>query len=184
MIKNTSFHMNFKNVFALSFLLISSLISAQGADKSGGDFWDHVQFGGGIGLSVGSDYTDISLAPSAIYNFNQYFAAGVGLQGSFIKVKNRKPYDNGYKSYLYGGSLIGLFTPIEEIQLSVELEELRVNQEFTAIDYSRNFWNTALNLGLGYHTDNITVGVRYNVLYNEDDFVYSQAFMPFVRIYF
>ena len=66
----------------------------------------------------------------------------------------------------------------------VELEELRVNQEFTQIDYGRNFWNTALYLGLGYHTDNVTVGVRYNVLYDADDFVYSEAFMPFVRVYF
>ena len=27
----------------------------------------------------GSGYTDISIAPSAIYNFNEYFATGVGL---------------------------------------------------------------------------------------------------------
>jgi len=72
----------------------------------------------------------------------------------------------------------------EQIQLSAELEQLRVNQEFSEIDYSRNFWNTALYFGLGYHSDNVTVGIRYNVLYDEKDLVYSEAFMPFVRIYF
>lgn len=167
----------------LVFILLG-FTSVGSAQKKNSDFWEHVQFGGGFGLSVGNDYTDISLAPSAIYNFNQYFAAGVGLQGSFIKVKTREPYLDGYKSYLYGGSLIGLITPIEEIQISAELEQLRVNQEFNVIDYSRNFWNTALNIGLGYHSDNVTIGVRYNVLYSEDDLVYSDAFMPFVRIYF
>jgi hypothetical protein len=37
-----------------------------------------VQFGGGVGLGFGSNYTDISLAPSAIYNFNEYVALGLG----------------------------------------------------------------------------------------------------------
>jgi hypothetical protein len=36
-----------------------------------------VQFGGGVGLGFGSNYTDISLAPSAIYNFNEYVALGL-----------------------------------------------------------------------------------------------------------
>ncbi|WP_309641190.1 hypothetical protein [Flavobacterium sp.] len=183
MIKNAAFRVDFKSVFVLTFILFSSLISAQGKDKSARNFWENVQFGGGIGLSVGSGYTDISLAPSAIYNFNQYFATGVGLQGSFIKVRSNDQYE-GYKSYIYGGSVIGLFTPIEEIQLSAELEELRVNQEFVDVDYSRNFWNTALYVGLGYRTDNVTIGLRYNVLYNKNDFVYSEAFMPFIRVYF
>ena len=182
MIKNTAFRMDFKYTFLLVLTLFSLLGSAQERDGGDPDFWSNVQFGGGFGISVGSDYTDISIAPSAIYNFNEYFAAGVGLQGSYIKVKSNQLYANGYKSYLYGGSLIGLFTPIEQIQLSAELEQLRVNQEFTQIDYSRNFWNTALYLGLGYHTDNVTVGVRYNVLFKEEDYVYSEAFMPFIRI--
>lgn len=182
MTKNSLSRMVFKSVLAVSFMLCFGSIHAQEKDVS--DFWNDVQFGGGIGVSVGSDFTDISLAPSAIYNFNEYFAAGVGLQGSFVKVRSREPYYDGYKSYIYGGSLIGLFTPIEQIQLSAELEQLRVNQEFNQIDYSRNFWNTALYVGLGYRTDNITIGMRYNVLYDEKDFVYSDAFMPFVRIYF
>jgi hypothetical protein len=36
-----------------------------------GDFWQNVQFGGGVGLGFGSNYTDISFG-SAIYNFNEY----------------------------------------------------------------------------------------------------------------
>ena len=103
--------MVFKSVLAVTFILCFGSIHAQ--EKGGSDFWNDVQFGGGIGVSVGSDFTDISLAPSAIYNFNEYFAAGVGLQGSFVKVRTREPYYDGYKSYIYGGSLIGLFTPIE-----------------------------------------------------------------------
>lgn len=50
-----------------------------------GQFWEHVQFGGAFGLAVGNDYTNITIAPSAIYNFNEHFAFGTGLQYSNLK---------------------------------------------------------------------------------------------------
>lgn len=143
------------------------------------EFWNKVQFGGGLGLSLGSGYTDISIAPSAIYNFNEYIAMGVGLQYTYASQRNF------YTSNLYGGSVIALFNPIPEIQLSTELEQLRVNVSGEGQnDFTNNFWNTGLFLGAGYRTGNITIGARYNVLYKEDKGAYSDAFMPFVRIYF
>ncbi len=152
-------------------------------------FWQKVQFGGAVGASFGSGYTDVTLAPSAIYNFNEYFAAGIGLQGSYGKASNR------YEQYVYGGSLIALGNPIPQIQLSAELEELRVDRHFSIspllggfdpIQQSSrvNYWNTALFLGAGYRTGAVTLGVRYNVLYNKSDAIYGQAFFPFVRVYF
>ncbi len=170
-----------KFVFSGVFLCFSVSISAQDGDKYSGDFWSRVQYGGGLGLSIGSDYTDITIAPSAIYNFNQYFAAGIGLTGSYVKVKNF------YSSYIYGGSIIGIFTPFQQLQLSTELEQVRVNNEFDLgmnPNVQNNFWNTALYLGAGYNTGNVTIGVRYNVLFDKEKYVYSEAFMPFVRVYF
>jgi hypothetical protein len=41
-----------------------------------------------------------------------------------------------------------------------------------------------LFLGGGYGSDNVVVGVRYNLLFKESDFVYSSAMMPFIRVYF
>ena len=177
MFKNVFFSDRIKWIFAFLGMLLTTTINAQN-QASKGDFWNHVSFGGGLGVSVGSGYTDILIAPSAIYNFNDYVSAGLGLQGSHVKFKNE------YTSNIYGGSLIGLFNPVEAVQLSAELEEVRVNQEFKVLDYKRNFWNTALYLGAGYRADNVTIGFRYNVLFKKDDFVYSEAFMPFVRIYF
>ena len=149
--------------------------------KSKSDFWEKVQFGGGVGASFGNNYTDVSLAPGAIYNFNEYLAAGIGLQGSYVRVRNN------YNSYIYGGSIVGLVNPIEQIQISVELEQVRVNSEFEILgedSIKRNFWNTALFLGLGYRTQNVTIGARYNVLHDKNKAVYYEAFMPFVRVYF
>jgi hypothetical protein len=162
--------------------------SAQESEDVAG-FWDHVRFGGGLAAGFGNDFANVSVAPAAIYDFNEYVGIGVGLQGSYVKVDGDFYSDdlNNYKSWIYGGSLIGLFSPIEEIQLSAELEQLRVNTTFEFPDASNvqdNFWNTALFLGAGYQVDNVTLGVRYNVLFDRDKSVYYDPFMPFVRVFF
>ncbi|MFT5714346.1 MAG: hypothetical protein ACI9WT_000898 [Flavobacterium sp.] len=171
-----------KSILVLIISLISNGLLAQQQrfpSKSKSDFWNNVQFGGGIGLGIGSGYTDISLAPSAIYNFNEYVALGLGAQYTYVKQRNY------YASHLYGGSIIALFNPIKEIQLSAELEELRVNMNLDGSDSSsQDYWNTGLFFGLGYRNGNVTVGARYNVLQDDTKGVYTEAFMPFIRVYF
>lgn len=165
----------------LLFFLCLIPLSASAQTDSKSSFWEHVQFGGGLGLSIGSGYTDVTVAPGAIYNFNQYIATGIGLQGSYVKVRD------SHDAWIYGGSLLILGHPVPEIQLSAELEQVRVNSTVELIDGTEiidNFWNTALFLGAGYRIDNVTIGVRYNVLFDEDSRVYGDAFMPFVRAYF
>ncbi|MEL1241187.1 hypothetical protein [Flavobacterium flavipallidum] len=164
------------------FVFFSTHLSAQNQNQnltSRGDFWQNIQFGGGLGLSFGNRYTDITVAPSAIYNVNEYFAVGLGAQYTYVKQKEV------FNSNMYGGSLITLFNPLQEIQLSAELEQLRVNVKGIGMNnFSNNFWNTGLFLGAGYRNGNITIGARYNVLHKEDQGAYSDAFMPFVRVYF
>ena len=144
------------------------------------DFWERVQFGGGLGLGFGSGYSNVTVAPSGIYNFNEKIALGLGVQYSYVNQKNF------YQSHIYGGSIIALVNPIEYIQLSAELEELKVNNTFetTSGKVTNNFWNTALFVGAGYRAENITIGVRYNLLHKDRNNVYVDAFMPFIRIYF
>ena len=147
--------------------------------KQKSEFWKKVEFGGGLGLGFANGATNISVSPSAIYNFNPKVALGVGVQYSYIRQRDF------YTSHLYGGSIIALVNPIQEIQLSAELEELKVNTDFDNSSFaSDNFWNTALFLGAGYRTNNATIGVRYNVLHNDNNNIYTTAFMPFVRVYF
>jgi len=171
-----------KSILIVITLLVSNILFSQDQTTSSqqrSDFWKHLQFGGGIGLNIGSGYTEISVAPSAIYNFNQYVAFGLGAQYSYLKQKNY------YASHLYGGSIIGLFNPIEQIQLSAELEQLRVTVNTIGFNgNSQDYWNTGLFLGAGYRTGNVTIGVRYNILFQQNDNVYSDAFMPFIRVYF
>lgn len=161
------------------FPLIGSAQDTKLPKAKTGVFWEHVQVGGAFGLSIGNDYTDITIAPSAIYNFNDHFALGTGLQYSHLKQKD------AYNSNLFGGSIIGLFNPIEEIQLSLEVEQVHVNN--TYIDFNnakQNFWNTGLFVGGGYRSDNVTIGARLNLLFDKNKDVYGEAFMPFIRAYF
>lgn len=184
--KSTLFISTYEKLFLFILLLFSASFYAQQQNQQTlpkaktSAFWDNVRFGGSFGLSVGNDFTDITIAPSAIYNFNEHFAFGTGLQYSNLKQKNY------YSSNVYGGSLIGLYSPIEEIQLSVELEEVSVNNKYMDLggNYKRSFWNTGLFIGGGYQEGNITVGGRVNLLFDKNKDIYGSAFMPFVRVFF
>jgi hypothetical protein len=159
-------------------LFLTLTVSGFAQDKTPPKFWDNVQFGGGFGLAIGSGFSSFSVAPTALYNFNNYLATGVGLQYSSLRERNN------FSSQMYGVTWIGLVNPIEEVQVSLELEQLRVNLKSDFNNLSDNFWNTGLFLGAGYRVDGVTIGFRYNVLFRADQGVYGDAFMPFVRAFF
>ena len=141
------------------------------------NFWRNVQFGGGIGLSFSSGYSDVFLAPSAIYNFNPIVAVGAGLNLNYVASNNY------YSSLVYGISTLVLVNPIPQIQLSVGLNESRINyQEKGYSNYSEDYWDTSLILGAGYRTGNVTIGIGYNILQN--DRYNTEPFVPFIRAYF
>lgn len=170
-----------KTLFFIFILLSHFTLIAQEIPvaKTKSDFWKNVQIGGGLGLGFGSGFTNISVAPSAIYNINEYVSAGVGVQYSYLKERDF------YNSSLYGGSIIGLFNPIEQIQLSIELEQLRANVKYEGfIVGSNDFWNTGFFIGAGYRMQNVTIGGRYNLLFQNDKGVYGDAFIPFIRVFF
>ena len=181
--KENRFLMISKLILVSITLLFSNGLFAQGqkfTPAPQNKFWSNVQFGGGIGLGFGTGFANISLAPSAVYNINPILSAGLGLQLGYAKEKNY------FTSTVYGASAIGLVNPIPQIQLSVEIEEINASTKYPLMgsNSSTNYWNTGLYLGAGYRTGNITVGGRYDVLYNANKSIYNNAFMPFVRMYF
>ncbi len=165
-----------KSAFYVALIFFSHSAHAQ----QSGSFWSKVRIGGSLGAAFGSGYTDVVIAPGALYEINPYVGVGVGLQGSYV---HQRDY---YSTFMYGGSVLGVVNPIPQVQLSAELEQLRVNLDVHENygNYDRNFWNTALFFGIGYRADNVTIGLRYNVLFKERELVYSDALMPFVRVYF
>ena len=149
--------------------------------QNGSNFWSNVQFGGGIGLSFGDGFFSGTLAPIGVYRFNEFSAAGIGLNATYSKQRDV------FKSTILGGSLIGLFNPIRDIQLSTEFEQLYVKRDFDerfVLNEDDDYLYPALFLGAGYTTGSVTVGIRYDVLYDEDKSIYANAWMPFFRVLF
>jgi hypothetical protein len=174
--------------YTLIFLNSSDLFSQQDSiPKTKSIFWQKVQFGGGLGLAFGNGYSNFSLSPTGYYHLNKTVSVGVGMSGSYVAQESNPSNYNalGYKSTVFGGSLIGLFHPIENIQLSTEIEQLRVNRKFNGVNTSNDsFWNTAVFIGVGYRSQNVTFGVKYNLLYANQNNVYAQDWLPFVRVMF
>jgi len=155
--------------------------SAQRNDSNDTNFWGNVQFGGGIGLNFGNGFFSGALAPSAIYRHNTYVSTGIGLNFQYSSQKDV------FKSTVLGGSVIGLFNPYRELQISTEFEQLYVNRDFDeqfVSNVDNSYWYPALFIGAGYRQGNVTFGIRYDVLYDEDKSIQNQAWMPFVRFWF
>ena len=160
-----------------SFTMTSFSQTQDNSDSS--HFWKNVRFGGGVGLSFGDGFFSGTLAPSAIYQFDSDFALGLGLNGTYNTQKNF------YKSTIVGASVIGLYTPIPELQLSGEFEELNVSRKFDDNAFEdQNYWYPALFAGIGYRSNNITFGIRYDVLYDREKSIYADPWVPFVRVFF
>ncbi len=143
------------------------------------NFWNRVRFGGGVGLGFTNGGFNGSISPSAIYQFNDQFASGLSLNFNYAKF-------NDDKLLAYGGSVLSLYNPIPYLQLSAELEQLRINREFDdgTFRLEDNYWSPALFLGVGYTDRNFTLGIRYDVLYDDEKSIHANAWMPFVRVFF
>ncbi|WP_046756443.1 hypothetical protein [Kordia jejudonensis] len=162
----------------MAFISFSSF-GQSNTPTQGSNFWRNVRFGGGLGLSFGNNIFSATVAPSAIYDFNPQFAAGISLNYTYFKD------DDFFKSTIVGGSFIGLYSPLREIQLSTEFEYMNVNRDFDdPIFEDDNYWQPAVFFGVGYTTNNVTIGVRYNVLHDDDKSIYADALVPFVRVFF
>lgn len=163
-------------VFVLLFLG-SNLSNAQDTTN---EFWKNVRFGGGLGLNLGNGFFSATVAPSAIYEFNDKFALGVGLNATF---NNQKDV---FKTTVLGGSAIGLYNVIQEIQLSAEFEQLNVSRRYDIRVNAQdtNYWSPAIFFGIGYRSGNATFGIRYNVLHDSSKSIYIDPWVPFVRFFF
>ena len=161
-------------------LLFVGLISNSFCQNSDSSFGDHLRYGGSFNVGFSNNYTTIGISPSVIYAFDNGFSTGLSL--SYFYTKN-KTINNTFSSNVYGGSIIGLYNTLSFLQLSVELEELNINYTDRYFDYD-SYWNTALYLGLAYRSRNVSIGFRYDVLYDNQKSIYGSSISPVFRIYF
>ncbi len=177
MSKKVPFDLN--KFFLCLFFISGSLSGFAQSQPPKSEFWNKVRFGGGIGLGFTNGGFNGSISPSAIYQFNNQFAAGLGLNVNYAKY-------NASKFLAYGANAMTFYNPIQQLQISAELEQLRVNRSLETIGgtLEDDYWAPALFLGIGYTSQFATVGIRYDVLYDSGRSIYANAWMPFVRVYF
>lgn len=162
-----------KNIFFG--IIVSLCVISINAQNSNSDFWNDVRFGGGFGLGIGNNSFNVSLSPSAIYQASNEFSTGLSLNANYSKF--------GDAEFLaYGPSFVNLYNPFPFLQVSGEFEQWRVN--INQNNFSDNYWYSALFVGLGYTQRNITFGLRYDLLFDEDRSFYADPLIPFVRVYF
>lgn len=165
-------------LMALFFTIATFFFPVRGEAQTSG-FWEKVHYGGGVGIGFGNDYFNAAISPTAIYQANPYFGVGAGLSFNYSKF---------HESTLlaYGASLPVLFNPIPPLQLSVEFEQLRVHRDYgyDGGDFQGSYWLPALFLGIGYSSNGLTIGLRYDALHDRDRSIYYDPFTPFIRLYF
>lgn len=135
-------------------------------------------FGGGIQVSVGNNFTTLGIAPSAIYKIADKWSAGSGL--GYLYVKNSY---SDYTSHVFNTSLLTLYNPVKGLQLSLNYEHYFIKQKF--IDNEGTYNYPSLFIGAGYQVGRHgSIGIQYDVLYDEEKSIYNSPLIPYVRIYF
>ena len=160
--------------------LVHLTVFAQNSEIGQNRFIDNVRFGGGINMGMGSSYSTFSISPSAIYDFSNEFSAGLSL--TYVYVKNKSTLNS--TTNIYGGSILALYKPISNLQFSTEFEQLKIDQKYAFVNNS-DLWQSALYIGAEYVTGSISMGLRYDVLFDKNtNVIYSSALSPVFRVYF
>ena len=143
------------------------------------------RFGGGLGLSFGNNgYFGFNVSPSVGYMVANNLELGATAGYQYAK-------DDYSKLNLFNvGPYINFF-PIENIFLRANYMYYTGKQKFDDRTpyynsvYEANLDESALWLGAGYQSNGqvrFQAGVLYNVLYKENESIFSSGFQPFMGI--
>lgn len=136
------------------------------------------RFGGGLGLSFGSnDYFGFAISPFAGYEITPMLEAGVTAGYQYSKWSDSRQNLFNFGPYVN-------FYPIQNLFLRTHFEHYigtnKIDYEFEG-SYKYNFEESALWLGGGYRSSGkvqVFGGLMYNVLYKEDQSLFSTGLRP------
>jgi hypothetical protein len=131
--------------FALMIFLFttaSSQDSTGSAETSARKGFDRSRLfiGGNFGLSFGT-YTLVNISPQVGYRFNNYLAAGIGINGQYTRIKDRYAGYTATTSYgVAGMNLFGRVYPIQQFfaQLQPEMNYIWGKYKSGNSEYSLN----------------------------------------------
>lgn len=132
---------------------------------------DKIYFGGGGGISAGTDFTNISISPQVGYKVTNQYIVGIGVTYQYVKIKS---IDKSLTNY--GWSVFNRYNVTQQFFAYGEFERLTF-QYFTDApiyeDTDRLGYNSLL-LGGGFSNQlggsaAFSTMVLYNVLYSEGE---------------
>lgn len=156
-------------------IIICILLSSLSIFSQDSSFFKKLRFGGEFGLSFGSNSKSITALPTVVYDFDEEFSLGLGAGYTYSK-------RNDFESNVLSHNIIALYRPIKTIEFSADLQQLYVKRKQGTI--SENYNYPALNIGVSYRTGAVSLGLKYDVLYNKDKSVFSSPISPVLRILF
>lgn len=135
-----------------------------------------------LGLGFGLNFvggTNLSLSPSLTYNVTKKLALGGGLLFNYAAIKNIQ------KTTTFGINALVNYTPTKILLTTLEFSEMHVSSQSYISNTKSNFWESALFLGAGLQvTPKISLGAKYNLLYNKNKSVYTSPVVPFINVSF
>ena len=138
----------------------------------------NVKFGCGFGLNfVGG--TNINLSPNVIFVLSKKISLGTGLQFNYLSIKNLQT------TTTLGANALFQYNLSQKLITTLEFVQLRVSRKNETTNTTNKFWDAALFIGAGINITNaISIGAKYNVLFNESQSIYTGPVIPFVNITF
>ena len=165
--------------FILTIFAFGILSFASAQYRNGGGVNDKVYFGGGFGLSFGTDVTAISASPLVGYKFTDQLSAGMRLTYQYVK---NNSLDLSFSNY--GGGPFTRFEFTDKYFSHIEYEYLNFEYATGAKDSNGDFSTdrntySALWMGAGYREQlgrnaGFFMLVLYNVLYDD-----TESFQPY-----
>lgn len=117
--------MNRITVLLMSFLFCSLVAVAQEEEPKKGFDRSKLFIGGNFGLSFG-DFSNVNISPQLGYRFNEYLAAGMGINMQMISFKERDLYTGNplrkTSQSVAGLNAFGRLYPLQQVMLQVQPE--------------------------------------------------------------
>jgi hypothetical protein len=153
-------------LFAITTICLVGVASAQYRSSGGGD---KVYFGGGFGLSIGTDVTSISASPLVGYKITDIWSAGMSVTYQYVNYKSIDLSVSNYGLAPFTRVAIGdkYFTHAEYEFLNFEYPTGFLTPDGDP-ETKRDGYNS-LWLGGGYTERGFFVLALYNVLYDENE---------------
>ena len=166
-------------LFIISLTLSSTIYAQINQNQPFNNNW---RFGGGLGLSFGNNgYFGFNVSPSVGYMIANNLELGATAGYQYAK-------DDYAKLNLFNTGPYVNFFPVENLFLRANYMYYTGKQKYNErynYNYETNLDESALWLGAGYQSSGpvrFQAGVMYNVLYKENESIFSSGFQPFMGV--